>query len=79
MSQISKEAYKKCDIETIDKGQYSWLSRRDLEIESGYSNWAAFLDKCHPKKEKYRYELMPTTKIRSRRRASEQFLNSKKS
>ena len=32
MSQISKEAYKKSDIETIDKGQYFWLSRRDLQI-----------------------------------------------
>ena len=42
MSQISKEACKKSDIETIDKGQYFWLSRRDLQIKSGYSNWKHF-------------------------------------
>ena len=37
MSKISKGAYKKCEIETIDKGQYFWLGRRDLQIESSYS------------------------------------------
>ena len=38
MSKISKEA---CEIVTIDKGQYFWVRRRDLQIESGCSNWAA--------------------------------------
>ena len=42
-SKINKEAYKQCEIETIDKGKYFWLSRRDLEIEYSYSNWAATL------------------------------------
>ena len=46
MSQIREEACKICDIEGIDKGQYFWVSRRDLQIESGYSNSAAIFDKC---------------------------------
>ena len=33
MSKISKEAYKKWKIETIDKRQYLWFSRRDLQKE----------------------------------------------
>ena len=90
MSKINKEAYKQCEIETIDKGKYFWLSRRDLEIEYSYSNWAATFYKCYPNNQKYRYELMPSTKfrpyvrfvrnglaerkIRSRRLESEQFL-----
>ena len=94
MSKISKEAYKKCEIETIDKGQYFWVSRRDLQIESCYSNWAAMFEKCDLNKQKYRYELMPITKFQprerfgrnylaerkiwSRRLASEQFLEFKK-
>ena len=93
MSKISKEAYKKCEIETIDNRQYFRLSKRDLQIESGYSNWAAIFDKYDPNKQKYRYELMPSTKfqlrgrfvrndlaqrkIRSHRLASEQFLEFK--
>ena len=93
MSKISKEAYKKCEIETIDNRQYFRLSKRDLQIESGYSNWAAISDKYDPNKQKYRYELMPSTKfqrrgrfvrndlaqrkIRSHRLASEQFLEFK--
>ena len=36
MSKISKGAYKRCEIETIDRGQYFWLNRRDLQIESSY-------------------------------------------
>ena len=63
MSKISKEAYKKCEIETIDKAQYFWLSRRDLQIESCYSNWAGMFEKCDLNKQKYRYELMPITKF----------------
>ena len=38
MSKISKEA---CEIETIDKGQYFCVRRRDLQIVSSCSNWAA--------------------------------------
>ena len=91
MSSISLR--KVCEIETIDKGQYFWLSRRDLQIQSGYSNWAAIFDKCDPIKQKCRYELMPSIKfgpferfvrndlaerkIRSRRLTSEQFLEFK--
>ena len=56
---ISKEAYQKCEIETIDKGHYFWVSRRDLRIESGYRNWAVIFDRCDQNKQKYRYELIP--------------------
>ena len=93
MIKISKKAYKKREIGTIDKGQFSWLCRRDLQIESGYSNWATIFDKCDRNKQKYRYELMPSTKfrpcerfvrndiaerkIRSRRLVPEQFLEFK--
>ena len=52
MIKISKEACKNWKIETIDKG-YFWHSRRDLEIESDYSNWAAIFDKCDPNKQKW--------------------------
>ena len=45
MWQISKEGYKKCEIEIIDKGQDFWVTKRDLEIESGYKNWAVIFDK----------------------------------
>ena len=68
MSKISKEAYKKCEIETIDNRQYFRLSKRDLQIESGYSNWAAIFDKYDPNKQKYRHELMPSTKFQLRGR-----------
>ena len=34
LSKISKEAYKKCEIEIIDKGKYFWINRKDLGIES---------------------------------------------
>ena len=64
MSKISKEGYKKCEIENIDKEQYFWLSRRDLQIESGYSNWTVIFDKYDPNKQKYRHEIMPSTKFR---------------
>ena len=40
MHQISKEAFKKCSIEVIDyiANKYFWVNRKDLEIESDYSN-----------------------------------------
>ena len=50
MSKISKEAYKKCEIETIVDEQYSWVNMRDLEIESDLKNWVVIFDKCDPKK-----------------------------
>ena len=93
MSKISKEAFKKCETKTTDKAQYFWLSRTDLQIESGYSNWAAIFHICDRNKQKSRYELMPSTKCRpcerfvrndlaerktrSRRLASEKFLEFK--
>ena len=38
MSQICKERYKK--VETIDRGRYFWVNRKDLEVESDVANWA---------------------------------------
>ena len=57
--QISKEGYKKCEVEIIDKGRYFWVNRKDLEVESDVANWAQIFDKCDPKKWKYRQELTP--------------------
>ena len=45
MSQISKEEYKKYEIEIIDDNKYFWRNRRDLEIELDYQNWAQIFDK----------------------------------
>ena len=59
MLDISKEAYEKCEIETIDKGHYFWVSRRDLQIELGSRNWEMIFDRCNQNKQKYRYELIP--------------------
>ena len=50
--QISKEVYKKYEIEIIDNGKYFWINRGDLEIESDYKNWAVIFDKCEPEKQK---------------------------
>ena len=44
MSLISKEAYKKCETEIIDKGRYFWINIRDLEVESDYNNCAQIFD-----------------------------------
>ena len=38
MLQISKEGYKKCEAEIIDKGIYFWVNRKDLEVESDVPN-----------------------------------------
>ena len=62
MLQISKEEYKKCEVEIIDKGRYFWVNRKDLEVESDVANWAQIFDKCNPKKQKYRHQLMPNIK-----------------
>ena len=43
--QISKEGYKKCEVEIIDKGRYFWVNRKDLEVESDVANWAQIFDK----------------------------------
>ena len=59
MGQISKEAYKKSEVEIIDKGKYFWINRRDLEVESNVANWAQIFDKCNLKKQKYRQGLTP--------------------
>ena len=59
MSQVSKEAHKKCEVKIFDKGIYSWVNRRDLEVESDYGNWVQIFDKCDPEKQKYRQELIP--------------------
>ena len=59
MVQISKEEYKKCEVEIIDKGRYFWVNRKDLEVESDVANWAQTFDKCDSKKQKNRQELTP--------------------
>ena len=48
MYQISKEAFNKWSIEVIVDidNKYFWINRKDLEIESDYSNWAMIFDKC---------------------------------
>ena len=94
MIEISKEEYKKCEVEITGKRRYFWVNRRDLEIESDYKNWAQIFDKCDPKGQKYRQELTPNAesrlcrvfvrtdlverKIKSRRLASNKFLEFKK-
>ena len=57
MVQISKEGYKTCEVEIIDKERYFWVNRKDLEVESDVANWAQIFDKCDPEKQKYRQEL----------------------
>ena len=51
MVQISKEGYKKCEVEIIGKGRYFWVNRRDLEVESDVANWAQIFDKCYSEKQ----------------------------
>ena len=62
MVQTSKEAYKKCEVEIIEKERYFWVNRKNLEVESDVANWAQILNKCDPKKQKYRQELSPNAK-----------------
>ena len=52
MIQISKEGYKKCEVEIIDKGRYFWVIRKDLEVELDVANWAQIFDKYDLEKEK---------------------------
>ena len=44
MIQISKEEYKKCEVEIIDKRRYFWVNRKDLDVESNVANWAQVFD-----------------------------------
>ena len=90
MIQISKEGYKKCEVEIIDKGRYFWVNRKDLEVESAVANLAQIFDICDPEKQKYRQALTPNTeyqrcrvfvrndlverKIKSCRKSSKRFL-----
>ena len=60
MEQIRKEAYKKYEVEIIDKGRYFWINRRDI-AEADIANWAQIFDKCNPEKQKQRHKLMPNT------------------
>ena len=52
MLQISKEEYKKCEVEIIDKGIYFCVNRKHLQVESDVTNWAQIFDNCDPKKTK---------------------------
>ena len=61
MVQISKEEYKKCEVEIIDKGRYFCINRKDLEVES-VANWALIFDKYNQEKQKYRQELTSNVK-----------------
>ena len=45
MVQISKEGYKKCEVEIIDKERYFWVNRKVLEVESDVANLALTFDK----------------------------------
>ena len=92
--QISKEKYKKCEVEVIDKRRYFWVNRKDLEVKSNVTNWAQIFDKCESEKQKYRQELTPNAayqgcrvfvrndlverKIKSCRKSSKRFLELKK-
>ena len=36
--QISREGYKKCDVEIIYKERYFWVNRKDLEVQPDVAN-----------------------------------------
>ena len=94
MGQISKEGYKKCEVEIIDKERYFWVNRKVLEVESDVANLGLIFDKCDLEKQKYRQELTPNAeyqrcrvfvrndlverKIKSCRKSSKRFLEFKK-
>ena len=50
MVQISKEEYKKREVEIIDQGRYFSVNKEDLEVESDVANWAQTFDKCDSEK-----------------------------
>ena len=64
MLRISKEKYKKCEVEIIDKGRYFWVNKKDLEVESDVANLAQIFDKYDPEKQKYRQELTPNAEYK---------------
>ena len=57
MIQISKEGYQKWEVEIIDKERHFRVNSKDLEVESGVTNWAQIFDTCDSEKQKYRQEL----------------------
>ena len=63
MWQISKEAYIKCENKIIEDGRYFLINRRDLETESDSGNQVQIFDKCYPKKQRYRQELILSAKF----------------
>ena len=62
MLEITIDNCYKCDLETINdpyNGQYFWINRRDLEIETK-RNWQVIFDKYKVlSTQKYRRELTP--------------------
>ena len=62
MGQITKEGYKKCEVEIINIGKYLWVNRKDLEVESDVVNWVQIFDKCDLQKQKYRQKSTPKAK-----------------
>ena len=57
--EISKEGYKKDEVEIIDKGRYFCVNRKDLEVETDVANFPQIFEKCDSKKQKSRQELAP--------------------
>ena len=92
--QISREGYKKCDVEIIYKERYFWVNRKDLEVQPDVANQSQIFDKCDSEKQKDRQELTPNAeyqlcrvfvrndlverKIKSCRKSSKRFLELKK-
>ena len=58
---------KNAKLKLLTKKRYFWVNRKYLEVESDVANWAQIFDKCDPKKQKYRHELMPNTKFQQYR------------
>ena len=54
---------KNAKLKLLTKKRYFWVNRKYLEVESDVANWAQIFDKCDPKKQKYRHELVPNTKF----------------
>ena len=52
MTQISKEEYEKCEVETIGKGRYFWVNRKDLVVESDVAIGHKFLTNVIQKNKK---------------------------
>ena len=93
MIQISKEGYQKWEVEIIDKERHFRVNSKDLEVESGVTNWAQIFDTCDSEKQKYRQELTANAeyqqcrvfvwndlvkkKFKSCRKSSKRFLESK--